>query len=266
VATNPIGEHNLARSLPLEVAVSNPVPGHTVKTPFHRRGPKWRTCGIKNAGTKQQTGLHTGVDIPAILGTPVVAARAGETKHVHFGDAFGTKQLVVLCDDGTEDFYAHMSARTAGGRKVKAGDKIGEVGNSSSFPIGFHLHFERHKEHADNWSCAIVVNPEPSLRAGAEGAAAAAVGPIRRVLLSELHFGELDSNSVRRLQRALNKHRSPDDLKISPTGNYLVDTDRAVRLCQERHDFGADAVKKSFVGPSQAAHLFSNTKIIVDDI
>ena len=178
------------QSLPLEVAVSNPVPGHTVKTPFHRRGPKWRTCGIKNAGTKQQTGLHTGVDIPAILGTPVVAARAGETKHVHFGHAFGTKQLVVLCDDGTEDFYAHMSARTAGGRKVKAGDKIGEVGNSSSFTIGFHLHFERHKEHADNWSCAIVVNPEPSLRAGAESAAAAAVGPIRRVLLSELRFGE----------------------------------------------------------------------------
>jgi hypothetical protein len=52
---------------------------------------------------------------------------------------------------------------------------------------------------------------------------------------------------------------------VSPTGNDLVDTDRAVRLCQERHKFGADAAKRSFVGPLQAAHLFGNTKNIVDD-
>jgi peptidase M23-like protein len=248
--------------MPLEVAVSNPVPGHTVKTPFHKRGPKWRTCKLHDKGTKKQTGLHTGVDIPAPLGTPVVAARAGVTKHVDFGPAFGTKQLVVLCDDGTEDFYAHMSARKPGGRKVNAGDKIGEVGNSSSFKIGFHLHFERHKKHADNWGCLIVVNPEASLRAGESTKAASSP----RVLLSELRFGTKSSNSVRRLQRTLNKHREPEDPKVSPTGNYLVDTDAAVRRCQERHNFGADAVKKSFVGPLQAAHLFANTKNIVDDL
>jgi murein DD-endopeptidase MepM/ murein hydrolase activator NlpD len=54
-----------------------------------------------------------------------------------------------------------MSTRTPGGRKVKAGDKIGEVGNSSSFKIGFHLHFERHKKHADNWGCGIIVTLSP---------------------------------------------------------------------------------------------------------
>ncbi len=211
-----------------------------------------------------RTGLHTGVDIPAPLGTPVVAARGGVTKHVHFGAAFGTKQLVVLCDDGTQDFYAHMSTRTGTGRRVNAGAKIGEVGNSSSFSIGFHLHFERHRTQAENWSCAIPVNPEQSLRAGM--GSAAAVVPIRRVLLSELKFGEVDSNSVRRLQRALNRHRAPGDARVSPTGNYLVDTDRAVRLCQQRHDFGADPVAASFVGKLQATHLFSNAKIIVDDL
>jgi hypothetical protein len=235
-----------------------------MKTPFHRRGPLWKTCNVLNKGTKKQTGLHTGVDIPAPSGTTVVAARAGVTKHVDFGPAFGTRQLAVLCDDGTEDFYAHMSARAADGQKVKAGDKIGEVGNSSSANIGFHLHFERHKKHAANWSCGIVVNPDPSLHAGQAKAKAGGAGSLR-VLLSELRFGEKNSNSVRRLQKALNKHRSPGDPEVSPTGNYLVDTDRAVRLCQQRHKFGADAPKKSFVGPLQAAHLFGSAKNIVDD-
>jgi murein DD-endopeptidase MepM/ murein hydrolase activator NlpD len=131
--------------------MSQPVPGHTVQTPFHRRGKFWKTCKVKTAPNGKKTGLHTGVDIPAPQGTPVVAARAGVTKHVDFGPAFGTKQLAVLCDDGTEDFYAHMSSRKPGGRKVKAGDKIGEVGNSSSTPdLKPHLHFERHKKHAAN--------------------------------------------------------------------------------------------------------------------
>ena len=242
--------------------MSNPVPGHTVKTPFHKRGTPWSCNVITDPADGKQKGLHTGVDIPAPSGTPVVAARAGKTKHVDFGPAFGTKQLVVLCDDGTEDFYAHMSARKPGGRKVNAGDKIGEVGNSSKFKIGFHLHFERHKKHAANWGCGIVVNPEPSLRAGESKTG----GGSPRVLLSELRFGEKNSTSVRRLQKALNKHRSPEDPEVSPTGNYLVDTDRAVRLCQERHKFGADPAKKSFVGPLQATHLFGNTKNIVNDL
>jgi hypothetical protein len=45
-----------------------------------------------------------------------------------------------------------------------------------------------------------------------------------------------------------------------------VDTDRAVRLCQQRHDFGADPVEASFVGKLQATHLFGNAKILVDDL
>jgi murein DD-endopeptidase MepM/ murein hydrolase activator NlpD len=84
--------------------VSDPVPGHSVKTPFHKRGKLWKTCKVKTGPDGKKTGLHTGLDIPAPLGTPVVAARAGVTKHVDFGAAFGTKQLAVLCDDGTEDF------------------------------------------------------------------------------------------------------------------------------------------------------------------
>jgi murein DD-endopeptidase MepM/ murein hydrolase activator NlpD len=191
----------------------------------------------------------------------VVAARPGVTQHVDFGPAFGERQLVVLCDDGTEDFYAHMSARARPGRRVEAGEKVGEVGNSSSFQIGFHLHFERHNTHAANWGCGIIVNPDPSLHAGPDGSAHS-----RRILLSELHFGEQDSSSVRRLQRALNRHRKPNDEKVALTGDYLADTDQAVRICQQRHGFGNDAASASTVGPLQAAHLFRVGTSIIDDV
>jgi hypothetical protein len=201
------------------------------------------------------------VDLPAPLGTKVVAARAGVTKHVDFGPAFGTRQLAVLCDDGTEDFYAHMSARIGPNRQVAAGEKVGEVGNSSSFSIGFHLHFERHNIHAANWSCGITVDPGPSLRQGPDGMA-----HTKRVLLAQLHFGEQDSSSVRRLQHALNRHRRANDQKLVITGDYTTETDAAVRICQQRHHLGSDSAGHSNVGPQQAAHLFGATKLIVDDL
>ena len=85
--------------------MSRPVPGFPVRTPFHKRGPLWRTCGVRDFGLPTQTGLHTGVDIPAPEGTAVVAARPGVTKHVHFGSSFGTHQLVVLCSDCHDVFH-----------------------------------------------------------------------------------------------------------------------------------------------------------------
>ena len=243
--------------------MSRPVPGFRAQTPFHRRGPLWRTCGVRDRGLPTQTGLHTGVDIPAPEGTAVVAARAGVTKQVDFGSLFGDNQLVVLCDDGTEDFYAHMRARTAGGRRVRAGDKIGEVGNNTmpGLTLGFHLHFERHNQHASAWGCSIIVNPAPSLHAGPDGVALS-----RRILLSELRLGETNSSSVRRLQRALNMHREGDLPLVRLTGDYLDDTDEAVRMCQQRHGFGGDPDDQSRVGPMQAVHLFGTKRQLVDDL
>jgi hypothetical protein len=87
-----------------------------------------------------------------------------------------------------------------------------------------------------------------------------------RVLLSELMFGEVDSSSVRRLQRALNRHRQTGDPRLDLTGSYTDETDLAVRTCQRRHHFGKDPVRKSSVGPGQAAHLFGPTKLIVNDL
>lgn len=129
-----------------------------IGTPFGRRGPWW-SCLRNSSGW----GIHTGVDFPAPVGTPVYAARGGTVIYANHGSAFGFHQIEITKRDGTRDFYAHMSSRlVANGVKVKAGKMIGRVGQEGNV-TGPHLHFERHSVSAGPWSCAIVRNPQPSI-------------------------------------------------------------------------------------------------------
>ena len=50
--------------------MTNPVPGHTISTPYGKRGSYW-SCNEDASGN----GIHTGVDYAAASGTKVVAAR-----------------------------------------------------------------------------------------------------------------------------------------------------------------------------------------------
>lgn len=127
----------------------SPVPGKAVTTKFKLKGSFWKACG-----------WHTGQDYAAKVGTKVVAARPGIVKHVNYGTAFGSKQVAVVCSDGSEDFYAHMRLRIKSGTRVKAGDKIGEVGSEGNVS-GPHLHFERHKV-AGKWNCNNIDDPMKS--------------------------------------------------------------------------------------------------------
>lgn len=136
--------------------MTNPVPGYPISTPYGKRGSYW-SCNEDSHGN----GIHTGVDYAAPSGTKVVAARDGTVQHSNHGSAFGSHQ-VDIPNGGTRDFYAHMRSRVANGTKVKAGDKIGEVGAEGNV-TGPHLHFERHNVNSGGWSCAVVVNPQPSI-------------------------------------------------------------------------------------------------------
>ena len=85
--------------------------------------------------------FHTGVDIAAPLGTPIVAAEAGRV--VQAGPAAGFGNWVVLQHtDGTFTVYGHMRVYTVEvGQQVTAGQQIALVGNEG-FSTGPHLHFE----------------------------------------------------------------------------------------------------------------------------
>ena len=87
------------------------------------------------------------------------------------------------------------------------------------------------------------------------------VGPVKKakpkVLLSKLHYGQKNSDSVKALKKALKKHfkNDPDVSKITTSGNYGKWVDHFVRKDQRKHGFGNDAKGKSHVGRKQAAHL-----------
>jgi murein DD-endopeptidase MepM/ murein hydrolase activator NlpD len=84
---------------------------------------------------------HTGIDIVAVHGTPVVASARGRVDAVGFRSAYG---LTVEIDHGygVVTRYAHLSrTRVRVGETVERGQQIGRVGQSG-LAIGPHLHYE----------------------------------------------------------------------------------------------------------------------------
>lgn len=87
------------------------------------------------------------------------------------------------------------------------------------------------------------------------------------VYLSKLKYGQMDSDSVKRLQDVLNGHTLEGGQDLPISGNYLDETDEEVRLCQAQHGFGTDPAGASFVGSEQADHLFGGSgHTVIDDI
>lgn len=216
----------------------NPVPGKSVTTAY--RKPGWAACG-----------WHTGQDYAAPHGQPVVAARAGRLERVSYGSAFGTDQIRVVCSDGSADFYAHLLRVTGPTpRSVSAGEQIGEVGSDGN-ATGPHLHFERHASAAAGWSCGNMRDPMDSHNAGSgSGGSPWAQGP---VYVDKLRYGQRDSDSVRRLQYRLNQEVNAG---LPTTGNYLTQTDAAVRQWQGSIGNSVDPEGESYLGPKQAALMF----------
>lgn len=90
---------------------------------------------------------HHGEDLVAPLGTPLLAVADGTLFSVGWNDIGGWR-LWLRDDGGNEFYYAHLDAYSPlalAGRRVKAGDVLGFVGDSGDAEGGLpHLHFEIH--------------------------------------------------------------------------------------------------------------------------
>jgi peptidoglycan hydrolase-like protein with peptidoglycan-binding domain len=110
-------------TIPLPLAW--PMSSHVVGSPFGPRGQRW----------------HTGIDIPARVGTPVYAARSGEVVWAGWLDGYGFL-VTIAHGHGERSMYAHLSRIDVRvGVWVGEGVRVGLVGATGD-ATGPHLHFE----------------------------------------------------------------------------------------------------------------------------
>jgi murein DD-endopeptidase MepM/ murein hydrolase activator NlpD len=104
--------------------------------------------------------MHSGLDFPGPLGTPILAAAPGKVVFVGQRSGYGN---VVEVDHGQGILtrYAHLSGFTAKvGSQVAAGEQIAKMG-STGRSTGSHLHFEVRLN-------GVAVNPRRFLEAKAD--------------------------------------------------------------------------------------------------
>ncbi len=97
--------------------------------------------GWRYSESRQRWRMHTGIDLAADPGTPVLAALAGRVRMVESVAGYG---LTVLLDhgDGVETLYSHLQrAAVRPGAWLEKGQVLGGVGMTGA-ATGPHLHFE----------------------------------------------------------------------------------------------------------------------------
>lgn len=93
--------------------------------------------------------MHTGIDISAPFGSPIVASRPGTVILVrnpvegqNWGGSGYGNYIVIDHGDGLATLYAHLkSTHVSTMQQVQAGDRIGSCGSTGT-STGSHLHFE----------------------------------------------------------------------------------------------------------------------------
>jgi murein DD-endopeptidase MepM/ murein hydrolase activator NlpD len=127
--------------------VGLPIKNGKISTAFGKVGKQW------------SSGKHTGVDFAVPVGTPVLAVADGKVVNANWGKAYGN-QVIITAPKGYV-IYAHLNAvRVKPGATVKAGQLIGESGNSGN-STGPHFHLE----YRDNvrWSAGKPIDPKDLL-------------------------------------------------------------------------------------------------------
>jgi murein DD-endopeptidase MepM/ murein hydrolase activator NlpD len=85
--------------------------------------------------------MHTGIDIAAPRGTPIVAAQTGTIVYANWFGSYG-KAIIIDHGGGYTTLYAHNDViNVSVGSVVRKGDNIALVG-STGYSTGPHLHFE----------------------------------------------------------------------------------------------------------------------------
>jgi hypothetical protein len=95
--------------------------------------------------------FHSGTDLAAPQGTPVLAAYAGQVAIADFMGGYGLAIALNHNQATQQTLYAHLSEIfVKPGEQVKQGDVIGRVGSTGN-STGPHLHFEFRQLTSEGW-------------------------------------------------------------------------------------------------------------------
>ena len=104
-------------------------------------GPVGSGFGFRNDPIDGRAALHTGLDFPAEIGTPIHAAAGGIVSNREWHPGYGDV-LEIDHGNGLVTRYAHCSSiEVQVGTLVKRGQLVARVGNTGR-STGAHLHFE----------------------------------------------------------------------------------------------------------------------------
>ncbi len=96
--------------------------------------------------------FHSGTDLGAPQGTPVMAAFSGQVAVADFMGGYGLAVVLQHNNGSEETLYGHLSEIfVKPGETVKQGEVIGRVG-STGLSTGPHLHFEFRKKTQEGWA------------------------------------------------------------------------------------------------------------------
>ncbi len=106
----------------------------------------WRTDPI--SGQQQ---FHSGTDLGAPAGTPVLAAYSGKVETADWLGGYGLAVVIQHKQGSLETLYGHMSEIfVKPGDEIQQGKVIGRVG-STGYSTGPHLHFEIRQMTSQGW-------------------------------------------------------------------------------------------------------------------
>jgi murein DD-endopeptidase MepM/ murein hydrolase activator NlpD len=152
---------NTGTAKPLAFASNNPGESNTqLIYPLVSPAPTTSSFGWRTHPISGSRRFHSGVDIGAPMGAPVVAAGSGII--ISSGWLGGYGKAVVIQHNGVQQtLYGHLSeVFVQPGQRIEQGTVIGRVGSTGN-STGPHLHFEARVSTADGW---VAIDPGADIK------------------------------------------------------------------------------------------------------